>query len=233
MVSTKPDETTEHGGPLRWVTVFGILLTVGGVAVILFGGGLFDGSGTTPQPVAPVVQEATFPPFVVEPAVEMDRAEPDEPEPPRADPAAGPPRRLVVPALDVDAQVIPITAPNRILLPPSDPRTLGWWGEGVVPGAVEGGALITGHTVHSGGGAFDDLETLDRGDRVSVVTDEGRIDYRVSGITIYRKATLARDAEKVFRQTGPGRLVLITCEDWNGSTYLSNAVVFADPVPTS
>ena len=28
----------------------------------------------------------------------------------------------------------------------------------------------------------------------------------------------------------PGRLVLITCEDWNGTTYLSNAVVFADPV---
>jgi hypothetical protein len=34
----------------------------------------------------------------------------------------------------------------------------------------------------------------------------------------------------VFRQRGPGRLVLITCEDWNGTTYLSNAVVFADPV---
>ena len=49
-------------------------------------------------------------------------------------------------------------------------------------------------------------------------------------MTIYRKATLARDAAKVFRQDGPGRLVLITCEDWNGTMYLSNAVVFADPV---
>jgi hypothetical protein len=52
----------------------------------------------------------------------------------------------------------------------------------------------------------------------------------VSGVTVYRKTTLARDAERVFGQSGPGRLVLITCEDWNGSTYLSNVVVLADPI---
>ncbi len=84
--------------------------------------------------------------------------------------------------------------------------------------------------MHTGGGAFDDLETLRPGDRVSVRTTQGRIRYVVSGVTVYRKATLARDAERVFRQSGPGRLVLVTCEDWNGTTYLSNAVVFADPV---
>ncbi len=61
-------------------------------------------------------------------------------------------------------------------------------------------------------------------------TDQGVIRYAVSGVTIYRKASLARDAARIFRQSGPGRLVLITCEDWNGSIYLSNAVVFADPV---
>jgi hypothetical protein len=31
----------------------------------------------------------------------------------------------------------------------------------------------------------------------------------------------------VFDQGVPGRLVLITCEDWNGSVYLSNEVVIA------
>jgi hypothetical protein len=35
----------------------------------------------------------------------------------------------------------------------------------------------------------------------------------------------------VFSQDVPGRLVLITCEDWNGSVYLSNTVVLADPLP--
>jgi LPXTG-site transpeptidase (sortase) family protein len=84
--------------------------------------------------------------------------------------------------------------------------------------------------VHTGGGAFDDLETLRRGDRVTVRTTKGTVRYAVTGVTVYRKATLAKDAERVFRQTGPGRLVLVTCEDWNGSVYLSNAVVFADPV---
>jgi len=28
----------------------------------------------------------------------------------------------------------------------------------------------------------------------------------------------------------PGRLVLITCEDWDGERYLSNVVVTATPV---
>jgi hypothetical protein len=65
---------------------------------------------------------------------------------------------------------------------------------------------------------------------VRVRTAKGPIRYEVTGVTVYRKAGLARDAAKVFHQRGPGRLVLITCEDWNGTTYLSNAVVFADPV---
>ena len=84
--------------------------------------------------------------------------------------------------------------------------------------------------MHTGGGAFDDLETLRAGRQVRVRTARGVIRYAVSGVTIYRKASLARDAARMFRQDGPGRLVLITCEDWNGSIYLSNAVVFADPV---
>jgi LPXTG-site transpeptidase (sortase) family protein len=161
-------------------------------------------------------------PFVVEPAVDIEAAEP-EPHP-----AAGRPTRLVVPKLDIDAPVIGIGVVDGTLLPPSDPQTLGWWADGAAPGALRGGALITGHTVHSGGGAFDDLETLDAGDRVRVRTAEGVIPYVVRGVTVYRKATLARDAERVFSQTVPGRLVLITCEDWNGTGYDSNAIVFAE-----
>ena len=29
----------------------------------------------------------------------------------------------------------------------------------------------------------------------------------------------------------PGRLVLITCTDWDGLDYLSNTLVYADPAP--
>jgi hypothetical protein len=43
------------------------------------------------------------------------------------------------------------------------------------------------------------------------------------------KRALAIHAEEVFDQSVPGRLVLITCEDWNGKIYLSNVVVIAVP----
>lgn len=187
---------------------------------------LFDTAAAPDEVRATVRTQAPEPartvPFVVEPAVDIEAAEP-EPHP-----AAGRPTRLVVPKLGIDAPVIGIGVVDGTLLPPSDPQTLGWWAEGAAPGALRGGALITGHTVHSGGGAFDDLETLAAGDRLRVRTAEGVIPYVVRGVTVYRKATLARDAERVFSQTVPGRLVLITCEDWNGTGYDSNAIVFAE-----
>jgi LPXTG-site transpeptidase (sortase) family protein len=178
---------------------------------------------TTTEPVqTPTQPEA----FEVAPGVEISSASPA----PRPPVAPGLPLRLVVPSLDVNAPVVPITAPGGVLLPPSDPQTLGWWRDGAQPGAARGGALITGHTVHTGGGAFDDLETLRKGDEVGVRTARGLLRYAVTEVTVYRKATLARDAARVFSQSVPGRLVLITCEDWNGSGYDSNAVVFADRV---
>jgi LPXTG-site transpeptidase (sortase) family protein len=188
--------------------------------------GLVDRSRSAREGV--VAAPVTAPPYVVEPRVELRAA--DAPRRHERLPHAGRPVRLVVPRLHVDAPVVPIGAPGRVLVPPSNPQMLGWWDDGAVPGAAHGGALITGHTVHTGGGAFDDLETLRPGDTVRVRTAKGPIRYEVTGVTVYRKAGLASDAAQVFRQRGPGRLVLITCEDWNGTTYLSNAVVFADPV---
>lgn len=227
-MSRRSDDPVEHGGHPWWLAVLGVVLTATALALIWSAvGGLQDRARS--QGADPVRQPAA--PYVVEPVVRIERAQVSAPEGhPGRSRAAGAPTRLIVPRLHVDARVVPIGATGGVLTPPSDPQTLGWWDDGAVPGARHGGALVTGHTVHAGGGAFDDLETLRPGDRVSVRTTRGRIRYVVSGVTVYRKATLARDAERVFRQSGPGRLVLVTCEDWNGTTYLSNAVVFADPV---
>jgi LPXTG-site transpeptidase (sortase) family protein len=203
-----------------------VLVTVAGLLLWSAVTGLVDRSRSAREGV--VAAPVTAPPYVVEPRVELRAA--DAPRRHEQLPHAGRPVRLVVPRLHVDAPVVPIGAPGRVLVPPSNPQMLGWWDDGAVPGAAHGGALITGHTVHTGGGAFDDLETLRPGDTVRVRTAKGPIRYEVTGVTVYRKAGLAGDAAKVFRQRGPGRLVLITCEDWNGTTYLSNAVVFADPV---
>ena len=87
--------------------------------------------------------------------------------------------------------------------------------------------MITGHTVHAGGGAFDELEQLRAGDVVVVTTSRGTLRYQVTGVTTYRKQALARNAAAVFDQSVPGRLVLVTCEDWTGKVYLSNVVVVA------
>ena len=134
-----------------------------------------------------------------------------------------------IPALGVDAPVLPVRAPDRTLVPPSDPQRLGWWADGAKPGAVTGSALVTGHTVHHGGGALDDLEDLRRGDRVVVRTDHGTIRYDVRRVRTFSKGSLANHATELFSQEVPGRLVLITCEDWDGERYLSNVVVTATP----
>ena len=170
--------------------------------------------------------------YVVAPAVRLDAEEASRTvrSAPRAHAAMGTPRRLVIKALNVDVPVLPIDAPGGVLLPPSDPRSLGWWRDGAEAGAARGSVLIAGHTVSSGGGAFDNLETLTPGDRVRVRTTNGVVAYRVTGVTIYRKAAPARHSERLFSQSVPGRLVLVTCEDWNGSTYLSNAVALAEPL---
>ena len=136
---------------------------------------------------------------------------------------------MSVPSLGVSARVLGIRARGGTLIPPSNPRLVGWWSDGARPGAATGSAIITGHTVHTGGGAFDDLDQLTAGDAVAVTTGRRTINYVVASVTVYRKKALARQAARVFDQTVPGRLVLVTCEDWDGTAYLSNAVVIAVP----
>lgn len=141
----------------------------------------------------------------------------------------GDPISLSVPSLGISARVLSIRARGGSLIPPSNPRLVGWWSDGARPGATKGSAVITGHTVHTGGGAFDDLDQLRAGDRVSVRTRHGTIEYVVTAVTIYRKKALAKQAQQIFSQGVRGRLVLVTCEDWDGTGYLSNAVVIAVP----
>ncbi|WP_328525699.1 class F sortase [Kribbella sp. NBC_00359] len=139
------------------------------------------------------------------------------------------PVKVSVPSLGVSARVLGIRARGGTLIPPSNPLLVGWWSDGARPGAAKGSAVITGHTVHTGGGAFDDLDRLTAGDAVAVTTGRSTINYVVASVTVYRKKALAKQAARIFDQTVPGRLVLVTCEDWDGTAYLSNAVVIATP----
>ena len=140
----------------------------------------------------------------------------------------GTPREVRIPHLGVSAEVLPVATRGDTLVPPADPTELGWWAEGVRPGQP-GRALIAGHTVHTGGGALDDLETLRAGDRVVVEGNRSISRWVVTSVDVLGKGDLAQQAERLFRQDGPARLVLLTCEDWDGAAYLSNVVVVAEP----
>jgi hypothetical protein len=47
---------------------------------------------------------------------------------------------------------------------------------------------------------------------------------------VLSKEELAHNAEEIFAQTGASRLVIITCDDWDGGAWRSNIVTIATPV---
>jgi LPXTG-site transpeptidase (sortase) family protein len=198
-------------------------------AVVVGVGGLLVSSQQLASPAPPsapaaVVRiEAELPAYVVGPNVTVAAIS-------TAHPATGRPVRVRVPDLDISVPVVDIVLNGDVLVPPADPRVLGWWTSGAEPGALRGTAVVTGHTVSTGGGALDDLHLLARGDRVLVTTGAGRIRYEVTDVVRYSKKALARAADRVFSQAVPGRLVLVTCTDFDGHEYLGNTLVFAVPV---
>jgi LPXTG-site transpeptidase (sortase) family protein len=197
-------------------------------AVVIGAGGLLVSSQQLPAPAQPSVAasiahiEADLPAYVVGPNVTVTAR-------PAAHPATGRPLRVSVPDLGISAPVVDIFLTGDVLVPPADPQVLGWWTSGAEPGALRGTAVVTGHTVSTGGGALDDLHLLARGDRVLVATDAGRIRYEVTDVVRYSKEALTRAADRVFSQEVPGRLVLVTCTDFDGHEYLGNTLVFAVP----
>jgi len=202
------------------------VLAVSGAALVFVGNELAaPGDDTTAAEAAPepTVRET----YVAEPTTELRAA------PPRAHPAAGVPRFLAVPRLGIDADVLPIQVEGGVLEPPADARDVGWDTATAWAGAAYGGAVITGHTVHTGGGALDELDDLQHGDNVYLTTAKGRIRYVVTDVSRVSKKAMVEQIPRLFSSEIPGRLVLITCTDWNGSEYLGNTVVLARPLAAS
>lgn len=137
--------------------------------------------------------------------------------------------RLSIPAIGVDAGIIPVgvTRAGHLAIGRSV-RDVYRWRAGVVPGQ-QGSAVLAGHTWSKGPGVFDDLGRLRPGNVVVVGRNRFAV-TRVRRVTGMSRAAVAA----LFSDRGKPRLVLITCGDRNDLTgvYRTRVIVTARLLPS-
>ena len=137
------------------------------------------------------------------------------------------------PTIDVQGALRRTTAVNGVVNPPSG--TLAWIaGYGRVrPGEV-GTAVIAGHVVNGRrADVFHDLQTIRRGDKVTVFDAAGkRVVYTVTATRVATKQAVSRDADVWGANRSVKRIALITCDDDDGyradGHRVSNFVAIAE-----
>lgn len=219
-----------RGRPVPRPRLTAVLLTTGAALLVVACGQQLRATSDTEVTARPTGASASGASTGTGPRALPVRDVPAPRETPRPAPRPAEPTRVDLPSLGVSAPVEPVDAPDGVLIPPADPGRLGWWAEGALPGAARGSALIAGHTVHDGAAPLNELERVAPGDRVRVGTRRGPLAYRVTDVEVLTKGRLADRAQAIFSQEVPGRLILLTCEDWDGTQYLSNVVVTAERV---
>lgn len=123
------------------------------------------------------------------------------------------PVRLQIPAIGVDAPVVPLgETATGAMATPDQPTQVGWWEYGPAPGEL-GSAVIGGHLDFHGYGpaVFWNLRKLRRGDEVRVVLADGRtVRFTVQSAEVYPEHDTAIIG-RIFRTSDAARLNLITC----------------------
>lgn len=127
----------------------------------------------------------------------------------------------------------PAVTVDGLLVVPENVQHVGWWDGSAQAGEAFGSTVIAGHvdSATEGIGFFVRLRRIKVGDTVTLRADSHRLQYRVTSVRKVAKKALATDSQ-AFQQSGPHRLVLITCtgryhRDRGG--YDSNLVVMAKP----
>lgn len=143
------------------------------------------------------------------------------------------PARLIIPKIKVDATIDQMgIMQNGLLQAPEGPRTVGWYKYSPLPGEI-GNAVMDGHYgrwANGEGSVFDKLNTLKKGDNLSVVDSEGAVTaFIVRELKTYDPKA---DNSIVFHSNdGKSHLNLITCDgSWSSRTqsYSRRLVVFTD-----
>ena len=161
----------------------------------------------------------------------------------------GKPRRLVIPALGVDAwfeqigvdtSAKPDASGKYPLGNPKDRTKAGWYYPGPRPGSGKGTVLTNGHTYRNNSAIFkeDFSKRVAPGQLIHVIQDNGSIcSYAVD--RVWREVDAKRDyprivtAEHLYDFEGPERLFLTTCGgSWNAAAqnYDEISLLIANPV---
>jgi Sortase domain len=143
------------------------------------------------------------------------------------------PVRLQIPALGVNAAVVPVgVGTHGQLAIPADPSAVGWWAGGAGPGQAAGAVVVAGHidSAVRGPGALLRLPGARPGDTVTLRAAGHLYRYVVRAVRAYPKAGLP--ATVVFGQRVTPRLVIVSCGgpfDAATGHYLDNIVAYALP----
>ncbi|MER7719388.1 class F sortase [Streptomyces flaveolus] len=141
------------------------------------------------------------------------------------------PDRVAIPAIQVDAPVMPVGLDAEGWVgapPPEDPNLAGWFTGAVSPGE-KGTAVVVGHVDNKQGPAvFYGLGALKKGNRVEVSRQDGKTAvFEIYGIEVFEKDDFPGD--RVYASKGTPELRVITCgggfTKQNG--YDGNVVAFA------
>jgi LPXTG-site transpeptidase (sortase) family protein len=145
----------------------------------------------------------------------------------------GLPVRIKIPRIGVDATILSLgLTETGAMDTPKNAEDVAWFNLGVQPGEI-GSAVIAGHygTWKNGSGSvFDNLNTLSKGDSISIEDENGAvISFKVRDIQKYDPAA---DATEIFSSDDEkAHLNLITCQGlWNkdAKSFSQRLVVFTD-----
>ena len=168
-------------------------------------------------------------PSSTDPTPTTDPAPTTYPAPTTGDPIdRADPTRVSIPAIDVDASVIPLGVTDGVLDVPQDFARTGWWQAGPEPGEA-GPAVIVGHVdSYRGPAVFHRLRELRAGDEITV----DRVDGSSATFAVRSVMRVTKDAfptDVVYGDTDGPWLRLITCDgDFADGSYLGNLIVNAE-----
>lgn len=183
--------------------------------------------GGDPEPEQAAAPAATTPAPAPAPA-----PEPPPPPPPPPPAPVGDPVGISIPAIDVDAQVVPVGLNADGSMETPDFGLAGWYTEGPTPGDPGPGVIVAHVDSRGGPDVFYRLNDLAPGDEITVSQADGATKtWRVESQEQTDKDALP--ADRIWNDTADPVLRLITCGgifDRSVGHYTDNIIVYATPV---